>query len=304
MKNTLLKVLALVLAVSTVISFAACGGKGENENVSETVQDITESAASADEAEAIPETTEAATEAETTEPETTVAETTEAPTEKETETETTEAAEKIPSTKAEIVKYYNEAINAVKPDSKQIVENYERVSQVSELELGKAASLAGMANKLISNNMGEVAASAGRVMSSREDKNRYFPVEKTDWSSKLTANDVKSATCTEENDVYTITIYTEDDAPSENTGMGIGHNGKAFSVVNTKAITDNAGPAKALIKNVKTGNSGCKAVIKVDKATGHVTHANFYMPWGLYLTALGVDISMVFATETDFDVKW
>lgn len=282
------KLICLALAALLAASLFGCGEKNE--------PDLTTTAPVVSETEA--ETTEVSTDFdETTEPVSI-----EEPSETLSEA-ATEGSEK-PETKAEVVRYFNEVINNVKPKSKTIVQNYTLNTQASDLVLGKAKSLEGLANSLIESNMGYDKKATNRVMNNRSDKDGYFAVEGMNWSSKLTPDDVKSAKLTEKDGVYTITIEPKDDAPSADTVKGYGHVGKAMSVVVVSSITANAGPAKGIIKNVKTGHHDGKIVVTVDAATGNVTHANYYFIWDLCLTALRIDLTVSFGLEQDYDIRW
>lgn len=287
------KLICIAVAVALLTSFAACGGNNESDTT--TLPSEAESTAITEFSTEKPEpfTEESATEEITAESEQTASE---------TETETEKSSK--PESTAEVVEYFNEAINKVKPKAKSIMQNYELNSQVSQMNLGGASSLEKLANKLVEANMGYKDEANKRLLTSTADKNAFFPVEGQSWSSKLTAADVKSAKCTEKDGVYTITINVKNDASSETTARGSGHVGKALSVVSPATILDNAGAAKGIIKNVKTGNANSKIVATVDSKTGNVTHINYYMPWELCLTALGVDVSVVFAIEQDYDINW
>lgn len=212
------------------------------------------------------------------------------------------------SSQAEILAYFNTAINNVKPNAKQITLNYERNSEAGGIEGNLPSSLTGMANSLISSNMGDKDLSKldpGLVNAATADqKNAMFPVENETWSSKLTADDISGATVSEAGGKYTITINVKEDAPSADTAHGVGHNGKVFSVIMPTIVTDNAGPAASIIKNVQTGHKDGKIVVTVDKATGNVLTANYYYVWTLSLEALGMKLAIPFGLEKDFTIAW
>lgn len=212
------------------------------------------------------------------------------------------------SSKADILSYFNTAINNVKPKAKQVTLNYERNSEAGGIQGNLPSSLTSLANGLISANMGEKDLSKldpGLVNATTVDqKNAMFPVENESWSSKLTADDIEDATYTEADGKYTITIKVKADEPSADTAHGVGHNGKAFSVIMPSIVTDNAGGAANLIKNVQTGHKDGKIVVTVDKATGNVLTANYFYVWTLSLEALGAKLSIPFGLEKDFTIAW
>lgn len=212
------------------------------------------------------------------------------------------------SSQADILAYFNTAINKVKPNAKQITLNSEVNSTAGGISGNLPGTLTSMADGLIADNMGPKDLSSldpGLVNATTTDqKNTMFPVENESWSSKLTADDITSATYTEADGKYTITILVKEDEPSTDTAHGSGHNGKAFSVIMPSIVTDNAGPAASLIKDVKTGHKDGKIVVTVDKATGNVETATYYFVWTLSLKALGMEVSIPFGLQKDFTISW
>lgn len=212
------------------------------------------------------------------------------------------------SSQADILAYFNTAINKVKPNAKQITLNSEVNSTAGGISGNLPGTLTSMADSLIADNMGPKDLSSldpGLVnATTTEQKNAMFPVENESWSSKLTADDISSATYTEADGKYTITILVKEDAPSTDTAHGTGHNGKVFSVIMPSIVTDNAGPAASLIKDVKTGHKDGKIVVTVDKETGNVETATYDFVWTLSLKALGMEVSIPFGLEKNFTITW
>ena len=212
------------------------------------------------------------------------------------------------SSQADILAYFNTAINKVKPNAKQITLNSEVNSTAGGISGNLPGSLTSLADGLIADNMGPKDLSSldpGLVnATTTEQKNAMFPVENESWSSKLTADDISSATYTEADGKYTITILVKEDEPSTDTAHGSGHNGKVFSVIMPSIVTDNAGPAASLIKDVKTGHKDGKIVVTVDKETGNVETATYYFVWTLSLKALGMEVSIPFGLQKDFTISW
>ena len=209
------------------------------------------------------------------------------------------------SSQADILAYFNTAINKVKPNAKTVTLEKETNSQAGGIQGSLPSSLTGLADSLISANMGDKKAEDMPAPATTvEAKNAIFPVENESWSSKLTADDIESATVSEANGKYTITVKVKADEPSADTAHGVGHNGKAFSVIMPSIVTDNAGGAANLIKNVQTGHKDGKIVVTVDKATGNVLTANYSFVWTLSLEALGAKLSIPFGLEKDFTIAW
>ena len=212
------------------------------------------------------------------------------------------------SSQADILAYFNTAINKVKPNAKQITLNSEVNRTAGGISGNLPGSLTSLADSLIADNMGPKDLSSldpGMVNATTTDqKNAMFPVENESWSSKLTADDISSATYTEADGKYTITILVKEDEPSTDTAHGTGHNGKVFSVIMPSIVTDNAGPAASLIKDVKTGHKDGKIVVTVDKETGNVETATYDFVWTLSLKALGMEVSIPFGLEKNFTITW
>lgn len=212
------------------------------------------------------------------------------------------------SSQAEILAYFNTALNKVKPNAKQITLNYEKNTEAGGISGSVPSSLVSVANGLIADNMGEKDLSKldpGLVNATTVDqKNAMFPVEKQSWSSKLTEADIEKATVTEANGEYTITVLVKAEPTSTATDYGVGSNGKVFSVVRPAIISENAPGVDKMLKDIKTGHKDGKVVITVDKETGNVTHANYYFVWTLELTVLGMTPSIPFGLEKDFTIAW
>lgn len=204
----------------------------------------------------------------------------------------------------DVVNYFNKAINNVKPNAKEITLTKEKNSQAGSVSGDLPKTLTSMADSLIASNMGDKDVSTVSPATSVEDKNAMFPVENENWSSQLTADDIESKEVVDNGSSYVITLNIKADEPSTDTAHGNGHNGKIFSVVMPSIVTDNAGPAASIIKDVKTGHSDGYVKITVDKASGNVTEATYYFVWTLSLTALSANVSIPFGLEKNFTIAW
>ncbi len=314
------KLLALLMAGIMLFAFAACGGNGEEETTTdpEVVTDAPVNADVEDETEAdVEDETEAEGEEETEAEEATEAED---ETEAEKETEKEEATKKEekpskedkpakeeskkPSTKKEIVEYFNKAVNGVKTDAKSVkqhsIVNYlaeptkigDGLSGIYKM-LGGDEWLDGM---LQSNSTGEATYTGS-------DIKKNYPVENESWASKLTADDVKDAVCTEKNGVYTIKIVTKADAKTTTVKHGQGHNPKVFSVVLPATINENIpGIAKGITGDVAMNYPSGSATITVDAATGHVLTAAYDAHWTINFDKMAT--SLPFATKFTYTINW
>ncbi len=209
-----------------------------------------------------------------------------------------EAAQGLSSSSSvdEVVAYFNEAINKVKPNAKQIILVKEVNSEAGGIE-GLPGAISSLANSLISSNMGVKAEN-------QETGTAEFPVENESWSSQLTSADIESFTVNDTGSAYEITLNILADEPSEQTAHGYGHNGKVFSVIMPSIVTDNAGAAAKLISSVKTGHEQGRVVVTVDKESGNVTHANYFFVWKLSVKALGANVTVPFGLEKDYSISY
>lgn len=221
------KIIALVLALCFVFAFAAC--KKDKDNSDTTTGEPNTSAngetiANDESSDAEPASGDESTEAQTDASGNTVA-----PEETKKDNQGgsqggnqggSSTASK-PATKAEIVAYFNKAINGVKPSAKSVT----RVSETN-YRSGKITGVPSIVDKLVGgidsfvDGQLKKNSKGSETFSNSAAIKANFPVENESWSSKLTANDVASATCTEAGGVYTITIKTVADKASSNVHHG------------------------------------------------------------------------------------
>lgn len=293
MKKYLVLILALTLVASSAFVLASCGN---TEQATTTVADTT-----------VPEETVAPASEDTT-VDAAVAENTEAAESTEAG-ETTEAASeaaKAPATTEEIVAYFNTAVNKVKTDAKSITRNYSKVTLAGETQfpgiIDGAMKLLGGADNFIADQL-DKQSKGSETFTGKAAIQGAYPVENETWASKLTAADVKSATCTEKDGKYTITIVTLPDGKSANVTHGQGHAPKAFNVVLPGVVNDNVPKAAANLigGEAQLNYPSSKATIVVDVATGNVVSADYALYWTINF---GDNIVLPFLTSDSYTVKF
>lgn len=290
------KFIAILLAAILCLSFAACGGNDVAEETTTAAPEVTDAVdVSVEETTAVEPTEETSAEETTAAEETTTVE----------ETTAAEETAKAPETKEEIVAYFNDAVNSVKTDAKSVKHHYSKIttngagtypSAVKGIlkMLGGAEKFIG--DQLAKNSQGE------KTYTGADIKNR-FPVENESWASKLTAADVSSATCTEKDGVYTITIKTVADGKSTTIQHGQGHAPKAFNVILPGTVNDNIpGVATSLVGLAAMNYPSSTAVITVDAATGHVKTADYKLNWTINFDKAGVIIP--FTTHDNYTITY
>lgn len=308
------KIIALVLALCFVFAFAAC--KKDKDNGDTTTGEPNTSANG--ETVANDESTDAepASGDESTEAETDASGNTVAPEETKKNNQGgnqggSSTASK-PATKAEIVEYFNKAINGVKPNAKSVT----RVSETNYRN-GKITGVPSFVDKLVGgidsfvDGQLKKNSKGSETFSNSAAIKANFPVENESWSSKLTANDVASATCTEAGGVYTITIKTVADKASSNVHHGSGHAPKVFSVVLPSVINDqfSSGVLKSVAKTFKIGTAQMEypsgtVTVKVDAKTSRVINATYDAKWTIHLPLGDEMVVLPFGTKSIYNIAY
>ena len=308
------KIIALVLALCFVFAFAAC--KKDKDNSDTTAAEANTSAngetiANDESSEAESVSGDESTEAQTDASGNTVAPATEKNTQGSGSQGGISTASK-PSTKAEIVAYFNKAINDVKPNAKSVT----RVSETNYRN-GNITGVPSIVDKLVGgidsfvDGQLKKNSKGSETFSNSAAIKANFPVENESWSSKLTANDVASATCTEAGGVYTITIKTVADKASSNVHHGSGHAPKVFSVVLPSVINDqfSSGVLKSVAKAFKIGTAQMEypsstVTVKVDAKTSRVINATYDAKWTIHLPLGDEMVVLPFGTKTIYNIAY
>ena len=309
------KIIALVLALCFVFAFAAC--KKDKDNGDTTTGEANTSANGETIANDESSEAESVSGDESTEPQTDASGNTVAPEETKKGTQGSGSQGGIstaskPSTKAEIVAYFNKAINDVKPNAKSVT----RVSETN-YRSGKITGVPSIVDKLVGgidsfvDGQLKKNSKGSETFSNSAAIKANFPVENESWSSKLTANDFASATCTEAGGVYTITIKTVADKASSNVHHGSGHAPKVFSVVLPSVINDqfSSGVLKSVAKAFKIGTAQMEypsstVTVKVDAKTSRVINATYDAKWTIHLPLGDEMVVLPFGTKTIYNIAY
>lgn len=308
------KIIALVLALCFVFAFAAC--KNDKDNSDTTTGEPNTSANGETIANDESSEAESVSGDESTEAQTDASGNTVAPEETKKDNQGgnqggSSTASK-PATKAEIVAYFNKAINGVKPSAKSVT----RVSETN-YRSGKITGVPSIVDKLVGgidsfvDGQLKKNSKGSETFSNSAAIKANFPVENESWSSKLTANDVASATCTEAGGVYTITIKTVADKASSNVHHGSGHAPKVFSVVLPSVINDqfSSGVLKSVAKAFKIGTAQMEypsgiVTVKVDAKTSRVINATYDAKWTIHLPLGDEMVVLPFGTKTIYNIAY
>lgn len=202
-----------------------------------------------------------------------------------------------PQTKAEIVAYFNESANKIKTDAIKVVRNYEDLRHDTD-KLQLPSALQSIGEGLISSFLKknetpvEYASNADIIAS--------YPVPGETYVSKLTEAEIAEATCTDNGTEYEITLklVTQVD-PAPGTGVA-----SAIEIIKTDDVMDAAG---FVVQSFSAEYYDSIIKCKVDKATGHMTWANYTTPIVLKVVAklfgtLNAQVGMTF--EKDFTITY
>lgn len=206
------------------------------------------------------------------------------------------------STKEEIVEYYNTAANKVKTDASKVTRNYEDLSNIPE-KLSVPSAVESIANTAMNTFLKRDDTVV--EYATKDDIIANFPVKGETWVGKITPDQIESATCEDNGTNYVITLNFNDALESPNPGHGEGY-GTAFNILDVSEIKLDV-PGLSLSNVQLTYFDG---VIKctVDKASGHMTAANFDMPLILSLTAKivvkSVDATIGMDFEHDYSITY
>ncbi|MBO5422141.1 MAG: hypothetical protein J6A67_09425 [Clostridia bacterium] len=209
-----------------------------------------------------------------------------------------------PADGVETLNYFNTAVNKVKTGAKSVnqksVTNYLASTPTIPSALNGIYKMLGgdgwLDDTLKKNSQGAATYTGADIKAK-------FPVEGESYASKLTPSDVKSATCTEKDGIYTITIVTLDDAKSESHKHGTGHNPKAHNVILPGVVNDNIpGPAVSLVGKASMAYPSSTIVITVDAATGNVLTANYDLKWTINFDKMGAVIPL--GSKSIYEIKW
>ena len=218
-------------------------------------------------------------------------ETTEATASGETETTTAANGEKkpsAPSTKAEIVKYYNDAMN--KLSSSKAGYTKKRTTSLSQLEGADVIMKIPVAADAVNDFLGV----GDTTYTNKKGEAKYLT------SAGLTEADVKNATCTPNGSTYTITLTLNDgkssasesgksdNSPLKRSGLSVGTEDKkeydyksAVNIFTTLKVTEETD-----ITSVDETTSKTTITVTVDSATGKIT--SYKASWHWDATLKGV----------------
>jgi len=282
------KLVAVVIALVLLCSAASCGKETRDPEPTDapSAEATTEETVPVETTEDIfEETTEAVAEETAAEETTAQAETAteeEPATEEETEAEST-----VPKTKAEVIAYLNDALNAVKANRPGFTKAYKRDAA------GDISGLPGWLSSIIRQN-------ETKTYQKGTDYTDIFPAAGYSWSSRLRESDVTKFSIEENGKFYDIRVDlgTETNpTPGETSSYG-----RCMSVVTVSSAESIPG-----IKNVSMNYHDGYVTARVDSETNRIVRCTFSAAADVQATVsiLGdVSVSNIVSTETFTDFVW
>ena len=202
----------------------------------------------------------------------------------------------------EIVKPYNDSVNRVKGEASSITRNYRHMESLPEyLELPSAIQSIGSAA------MDQFVKGTDEPQSwnSPDDIKTIFPVSGEDYSSHLTADMVKNASCTEDNGAYKVSIELQNDAITS-PQKGEGYAG-VFNTVTASTFSDINIPTVTFQTVDVNGINGAIECI-IDKNSGRVTEITFkntdVLHLGVKVAISNMNVQFALAVEENYTIAY
>lgn len=187
--------------------------------------------------------------------------------------EETSVSEALPKGIPEIVEFFNESANRIKPEASKVVKNYER--RIADTEnLVVPAGLDSTAKTLMETFLKDDTEPI--VYSTREEITSDFIVPNQNYVSRLTPDAVEKATFTDKGDSYVIYIKLKDEA-NPVTGKGVG---SVCDIIEAGEVAEKV----SFVEKFTTKYYNCEVTATVDKASGKVEHIVYSVPLLLDIT--------------------
>lgn len=202
----------------------------------------------------------------------------------------------------EIVKLYNDSVNRVKGEASSITRNYKHMESLPEyLELPSAIQSIGSAAM----DQFVKGTDEPQSWSSTDDIKTIFPVSGEDYSSHLTADMVKNASCTEDNGAYKVSIELQNDAiasPQKGEGYAGVFNtvtASTFSEINIPTVT---------FQTVDVNGINGAIECTIDKNSGRVTDITFkntdVLHLGVKVAISNMNVQFALAVEENYTIAY
>lgn len=201
-----------------------------------------------------------------------------------------------------IVKLYNDSVNRVKGEASSITRNYKHMESLPEyLELPSAIQSIGSAAM----DQFVKGTDEPQSWSSPDDIKTIFPVSGEDYSSHLTADMVKNASCTEDNGAYKVSIELQNDAITS-PQKGEGYAG-VFNTVTASTFSDINIPT-VTFQTVDVNGINGAIECTIDKNSGRVTEITFkntdVLHLGVKVAISNMNVQFALAVEENYTIAY
>ena len=169
----------------------------------------------------------------------------------------------------EIVDLYNSAVSGVKTNATTLTRNYKHMESLPEY-LEMPSAIQGIAETAMTQFV--KGTDEPQSWTLKEDMQIIFPVGSTEDCSKITADMVETATCTDNGSTYQLEIKLYDDKITS-PEKGQGYAG-AFNTITASTLTDISIPGVTFNKVDVNGINGSISCT-IDKANNRVTDIVF-----------------------------
>ena len=218
------------------------------------------------------------------------------------ESKNADTEEQVSQGTEESVKLYNDSVNRVKGEASSITRNYRHMESLPEyLELPSAIQSIGSAAM----DQFVKGTDEPQSWSSPDDIKTILPVSGEDYSSHLTADMVKNASCTEDNGAYKVSIELQNDAitsPQKGEGYAGVFNtvtASTFSEINIPTVT---------FQTVDVNGINGAIECTIDKNSGRVTEITFkntdVLHLGVKVAISNMNVQFALAVEENYTIAY
>lgn len=218
------------------------------------------------------------------------------------ESKNADTEEQVSKGTEEIVKLYNDSVNRVKGEASSITRNYRHMESLPEyLELPSAIQSIGSAAM----DQFVKGTDEPQSWSSPDDIKTIFPVSGEDYSSHLTADMVKNASCAEDNGAYKVSIELQNDAITS-PQKGEGYAG-VFNTVTASTFSDINIPT-VTFQTVDVNGINGAIDCTIDKNSGRVTEITFkntdVLHLGVKVAISNMNVQFALAVEENYTIAY
>jgi|GEM_PF-2692102 len=194
---------------------------------------------------------------------------------------------------SEIVDLYNTSANKVKPTAKVATRNSQKLVALQK------TPTSGPFASIFKEHFHKGSSNKPLACSNKELKSKHFLICNKDYTSKLKADMVSSASCTYKDGKYSIVIKLKDDpAGTQN------YSSTCLTVITPKLIADNAKTSIIKEKNITATCKGCILKATIDEKTGNILTLYYKMPTYITAKVFGTNNNFAFYIEQDWSISW